>query len=796
MKKSLKVTLLSVLLSSLLIGCNNPNEETTDPIDPSDPVEETISVTGISLSANNQTLFINDSFTLNYEISPSNASNQEVNWSYDSSYLTKENNTFIALKAGLTNITITTVDGGFTDTCTVTINERTISVTGVSLNETSLTMNAGDTYTLLATVNPTDATNKEVTWASSDSEIATINNGVVTAIKEGDAVITTTTVDGNFTATCAIHVNKAEPVITYVKAYIHDSYHLISSIDVKEDNEFVSYTDIKEEDGVRYIELPLNSEVRIGLTSNGDVEPTGLDINGEIKTLKEGYVYFKMNPGEDYDFLSLTPVYEIHAEKEYTFTFEATSHLTEMTIYNDESLRNVISSADSSETIYIKVASDDDDIFCRSLKAVYNTSDLSTSSKEATSLGNNVFSLVVPYSSYNKVIKLVPTEGNASMLRDTGLEGKYVVIQVPDYATKINSINTTNPLLTVTLDGTLTLGDNNRVSVVNRVNDDHTLYTNNYATLPYGEKYIFTSGAGSSNGLSSPYSTYDLLCVKMDKNTDKPQDYTVIGETFKFPDNTLHSVLSVYHNEELYFTFVVDRNKKTCEEDVTIDMFKGANVSDMEAMYEIYKNNETLLAVSFRNEGGISNRIPMESPLGKYVNGENVLLINYSNSAYLNGVKYVATISDSEVILTNANAKITIHLDFQNKAFVVVSEEEINKQIPDFRLKVFEGYVNDDGSNCYTKISFNDYASLDDAEATLMYRYSWAGAEYIAKFSISYDLDSDILTLSYKSSNYNWNHVGEALNAQMSDHTMTFLNSIFNLPFKNNSLTSEDFLLG
>ncbi len=81
-----------------------------------------------------------------------------------------------------------------------------VPVTGVTLDTSSKTLKVGETATLVATVAPDNATNKKVTWASSDSQVATVNNGVVTAIASGTANITATTEDGSFTATCAVTV--------------------------------------------------------------------------------------------------------------------------------------------------------------------------------------------------------------------------------------------------------------------------------------------------------------------------------------------------------------------------------------------------------------------------------------------------------------------------------------------------------------------------------------------------------------------------------------------------------------
>ena len=80
------------------------------------------------------------------------------------------------------------------------------NVTGVSLNKTSTTIEKGKSETLTATVTPSNATNKSVTWSSSNTNVATVSNGVVTAKSAGTSTITVKTADGSKTATCTITV--------------------------------------------------------------------------------------------------------------------------------------------------------------------------------------------------------------------------------------------------------------------------------------------------------------------------------------------------------------------------------------------------------------------------------------------------------------------------------------------------------------------------------------------------------------------------------------------------------------
>lgn len=95
---------------------------------------------------------------------------------------------------------------------TLTIAPKpTVSVTGVKLDQASLSLTVGGTGTLNATVQPDNATNKAVTWSSSNETVATVENGVITAVGAGTADITVTTQDGQKTAVCAVTVTQPQP---------------------------------------------------------------------------------------------------------------------------------------------------------------------------------------------------------------------------------------------------------------------------------------------------------------------------------------------------------------------------------------------------------------------------------------------------------------------------------------------------------------------------------------------------------------------------------------------------------
>lgn len=91
--------------------------------------------------------------------------------------------------------------------------EGTIAVSAVAVNPTIAAVKPGATVTLSATVTPEDATDKTITWSSSDEKVATVDGGKVTGVAEGSATITATTKSGDKTATCTVTVSEDAPEV-------------------------------------------------------------------------------------------------------------------------------------------------------------------------------------------------------------------------------------------------------------------------------------------------------------------------------------------------------------------------------------------------------------------------------------------------------------------------------------------------------------------------------------------------------------------------------------------------------
>ena len=171
-----------------------------------------VTITKIELNFSSISMKIGDEKQLTPTISPNNATDKSVTWSSSNTGIaTVSSSGLVTAKAtGSTTITCKANDGsGKYATCPVKV--EAIKVTEVRLNYTSVPMKIGDTKQLTATISPSNATDKSVTWSSSNTSVAKVSNtGLVTAVSEGTATITCKANDGSGkSATCSIPVSSA-----------------------------------------------------------------------------------------------------------------------------------------------------------------------------------------------------------------------------------------------------------------------------------------------------------------------------------------------------------------------------------------------------------------------------------------------------------------------------------------------------------------------------------------------------------------------------------------------------------
>jgi uncharacterized protein YjdB len=288
-------------------------------------VVDDIPVEGVAISPTVLSLSTGGTADLAAIVLPANAANKNITWTNsDDGVALMVGGSYsaivLALSPGTTTVTVTTEDGGHTAECAITVAAR-VPVEGVTVSPETLSMAPGDTATLAATVLPAEATNRNVTWFTSDGGVASIapngpndpndpNNlgAVVTAVAAGTATITVASVaDPSRWAECQVTVAAVEPgTYVYVAGYEKDGgnratvwkdgipQHLSSEWS-EANSVFVSGNDVYvagfEDDGVTQAAMlwkngvaqPMDSHIVAGAVavqvSGGSVYAAGFDYN-------------------------------------------------------------------------------------------------------------------------------------------------------------------------------------------------------------------------------------------------------------------------------------------------------------------------------------------------------------------------------------------------------------------------------------------------------------------------------------------------------------------------------------
>ena len=192
-----KITISLVLSVFAAVGCGGGGGGS-----------KSIPVTGVSIKSETSIL-VGATELLAPQVLPSNASNRNVTWkSSNESIASVDTGGLVTAKAlGDATVTVTTAETGYTADCVVHVTSTAVPVTGITLNSSTLMVLIYQTGQLVATIQQTTATNQNVIWSVDDTDIATVDaTGVITAVDEGIAIVTATTVDGGKKAQCTVTI--------------------------------------------------------------------------------------------------------------------------------------------------------------------------------------------------------------------------------------------------------------------------------------------------------------------------------------------------------------------------------------------------------------------------------------------------------------------------------------------------------------------------------------------------------------------------------------------------------------
>lgn len=239
-------------------------------------------VTELRMDNRSVTVDTGEDIQLTATILPYDADNKSIVWSSDNPDVADVNGKGVVtgVKAGQTVIRATSEDEGISDFCVVTVNQP---VTGVSLSKSELSFGKiGDAEQLVASVQPADATNKELNWSSSDESVAIVSNGRVLCSGYGSAIVYVTTVDGGYMASCVV---TADDGLTGIDGVAADG-------SVSVDNGRLVLKGIPE--GMRILVTDISGQVVCSLKGDGTALTTLPDLGKGVFVVKIGNKSYKV----------------------------------------------------------------------------------------------------------------------------------------------------------------------------------------------------------------------------------------------------------------------------------------------------------------------------------------------------------------------------------------------------------------------------------------------------------------------------------------------------------------------
>lgn len=170
-----------------------------------------VNVSSIILSETSITLEKGNTHKISATVNPKDATDKSVIWSSSDTSIASvdDSGNVKAINGGNVTITAKSVDGKVSAICSVVV---TVPVQNISMDQSEIALIKGQTALLKATISPSDATTKDMTWFTSDNNIVTVEKGNIKAVGVGVATITVISLDGNKTATCAVKVEKSQNI--------------------------------------------------------------------------------------------------------------------------------------------------------------------------------------------------------------------------------------------------------------------------------------------------------------------------------------------------------------------------------------------------------------------------------------------------------------------------------------------------------------------------------------------------------------------------------------------------------
>ena len=692
-----------VLMGMLLSGCPSPQE-----------TDNTVKVNGVELSADTVTLDINDTSELTANVLPTDATNKEVTWSVSNeNVISFANNVITGLSSGTSIITVTTVDGGFTDTCTVTVNEAPVAMTIALDNRVSsyVTATLSKTTAFADDEVTINLSNFSSVYDLSDFTLKTSNGGDVQIKSQNDTSITFF-----MPRTPDIYLD-AKVTGKDIKVFLTDAQGLISGKPAFKPigaTDFIETTPVKDGNDT-YITVQYGSEVKFTFADKQYIKATGITVDGipVARAANSDSVSFQAVLDDISDFwfeVKVTFVDETPITGDYRFEVNKTVHITDVKLLGSDKTTPV-NGANQGNKVYLQITTAEG-YSVRKVTIKYTTDDMGHYSTVSATEEDGYYVFTVPYGK-SDVMTIIVEEADDNALKGCDGVGTYIgVVFGPGssngrYTEFAKTTNTTIGLSGDCLFGTY--------QTVITSYDENELVTDMYAGehLPCNNNLLLW--CADSTYVKAPYGSYNYLCVKKQADTDLDSQYTVYGERIIWNDHKV-DVVEFYRDGVSYARALLDETAKQTYFGVTFNFLSGSNISDAKVCYEVLSSKGTkLLTIGSEDTGGYSKRSLLGDHYGTYASNDlSLSIFSASKATYKNEeFMYEVDATDANKLTLKTSTKtVVVTVDDTARTFVVVSEEENALDLPAFAGKKYRATTGLEDDLLY----YNFYIEFSDSD--------------------------------------------------------------------------------
>lgn len=799
-----------IMLSSIFALSSCASDEVDTPID------EEIVPTQITLSDSSIGLFEGETKQLSASVLPENASNKTVTWSVSegNDYVTISETGFVtAVKEG-TAVILAKTTNDLSASCSVTVLKKDILPESITISDESVTLKAGETKQLSATVLPENASDKTVTWSIIDGEeVASVSlNGLITSITSGNAVVQASTINGK-TCTCNVVVSEIE---SKINAYINvDTHNLVDKVFEKNGDEDFKEVAIAETlDNVPVYSFSYGATVKIILKDNGYFVATGIKVNDQTFECVNGEVVFLAVVDDPDDplmnfldievlFMDTTPIVG-----DYTIEVSEPAHISLVFKYADNG-QETKGCSQGDKIIIVPVASDPDYEIKTIVGYSYTTNDTILHKTYFDILKNDdgTYHFTCPFSheAFN-AIYIEATEANNTAFKGHELVGDYAVVRTYGLSESSSYINSfeKDVIMSFASSGEITYKEEIAYASDAENGVVNAMFTTSSIKGYYGDNLLVLGQSGSGQSIITPLtqdSTDLIIGVKLTSGMEV-SDFVIDSFVFKV-ESSIYGVFSFYYDGKLYASCYVDVTNKTITTGLDVKQYLGTRLDDQKTVFELFDDkNNSVVHVGFKNDGGKGNYVFITSRQNGYVDANHSLVFTSDDTAIYDDYVCKVTGSGNDIVLDAPTKHIEITLDPTTLTYIVTAESTVVAKTLDIANLTFNGKS---GSGNNLSVVFG--SSNDSITGRII---EIDGCAYFWEFTAEFDssVNELILTIvnvgyyyTYRpESTYNYSDEGALKGTRriaVEDGKLTFIDNISGMTSywitKNCVVTCSDF---